>query len=144
MAKIITPDQLAGKSERSQQVALFCQAALYVNKYPCLKWLHAIPNANSHKMVSEGVRAGVADVFLPWPKWIYGLPSEDNPSGKHLIKSAGLYIELKTEKRRKEKNGGLSDEQIQFGIDIKAAGYQWFVCYGWQEAWQRIIEYLDE
>jgi len=132
----ITPEQLAGNTERSQQTALFCQAALNIKKYPCLKWLHAIPNANSHKMVSEGVRAGVADVFLP--KW-----SIIRISPVHVRQAHGLYIELKTEKRRKEKNGGLSKEQEEFGKDMIAAGYQWYVCYGWEEAWQRIEEYLN-
>lgn len=135
MGKQIQPEDLAGNTERSQQVALFAQAAIMRPKYPCLKWLHAIPNANSHTMVAEGVRAGVADIFLPMPKAARG------PQG--LAWYHGLYIELKTEKRRKEKNGGLSEDQIEFGEDIKAAGYQWYVCYGWQEAWQRIEEYLN-
>ena len=129
---MILPEQLAGRTEHSQQVALFCQAALHIHKYPQLKWLHAIPNANSHKMVREGVRAGVADTFLPVPI---------QTGWGHQF--AGLYIELKTEARRKEKNGGLSEEQIEFGLYAIAMGYRWYVCYGWQEAWQVIEEYLN-
>lgn len=124
---MLTADQIAGDTERSQQVALFAQAATYRPIYPDLKWLHAIPNANSHKQVAEGVRAGVSDIFLPVPIYPYH----------------GLYIELKTEARRKEKNGGLSKEQIDFLAYAKGRGYTAWVCYGWTEAWQRIVEYLE-
>lgn len=129
----ITPEMLAGNTERSHQCALFAWAALTGD--PRLKWLHAIPNANSQNQVAEGVRAGVADVFLPYPKYA-NLPQ---PS----IYCAGLYIELKLEKRRKEKNGGLSEAQIEFGKYAIDAGYQWYICYGWEEAKQRIEEYLN-
>ncbi len=126
---MITPEQIAGETETSQQRAVMVWAALQQNKY--LKWLHAIPNANSHKQVAEGVRAGIADLFLPVPiqtQW--------------AKMYAGLYIELKTEKRRKEKNGGLSEDQIEFGKYAIDIGYQWYVCYGWEEAKDRILEYL--
>lgn len=126
---MITPEQLAGDSEASQQKALMCWASLNRPTYPQLKWLHAIPNANSHRQVAEGVRGGVADVFLPWP------------IHREIIRH-GLYIELKTIKRRKDKNGGLSDEQIEFGKYAKSVGYQWYVAHGWEEASERILDYL--
>ena len=140
---MLSPEDIARDSESSQQAALFQQAALHLYKYPMLKWLHAIPNANSHKMVAEGVRGGVPDVCLPWPKWISGIPSEDNPSGRYLIKCAGLYIEMKLEKYRNRKNGGCSDDQIKWIDYLLSVGYQCYVCYSWQEAWQRIEEYLN-
>src|SRR5216684_1367533 len=129
MGRMITPEQIAGETETSQQRAVMVWAALQQNKY--LKWLHAIPNANSHKQVAEGVRAGIADLFLPVPiqtQW--------------AKMYAGLYIELKTEKRRKEKNGGLSEDQIEFGKYAIDIGYEWYVCYSWEEAKDRILEYL--
>lgn len=129
---MILPEQLAGKSEKSQQVALFAQAALHVHKYPQLKWLFAIPNANSHKMVSEGVRAGVPDIFLPCEKRYY------TDECYH-----GLFIELKIESRRKEKNGGCSDDQINYIAYLNKAGYKAVVCYGWEHAWKTILNYLD-
>lgn len=140
---VITPDQLAGRTEHSQQVALFAQAALHIYKYPQLKWLFAIPNANSHKMVSEGVRAGVPDICLPYPKWTYRLPSVDNPTGKYMMYLAGLYIELKIESRRTEKNGGCSQDQLEYLDYLNDAGYKAVVCYGWQDAWRVIEEYLN-
>lgn len=126
---VISPEQLSGETEHSQQVALFCWCALQQNKY--LKWIHAIPNANSHKQVSEGVRGGVADIFLPVPM--------QKGWGEMF---AGLYIELKVEKRRKQKDGGLSQDQIDFGKYAIDMGYQWRVCYGWKEASNVIEEYL--
>ena len=131
----ITPEMLARSGlESGEQKALFCQAGLHVGKYPQLRWLHAIPNANSHRQVAEGVRAGVSDIMLPWPMAYDG---EQSPS------VCGLYIELKTEKRRKEKNGGCSDEQLEFLDYANKVGYKAVVAYGWQEAWEIIIAYLN-
>lgn len=126
----ISPEQLAGPTEHSQQVALFAQCALHTHKYPQLKWIFAIPNANSHKQVSEGVRAGVPDICLPYPIW---------KGEYHPIPFAGLYIELK----RKEKNGGCSEDQLKYLDYLNEAGYKAVVCYGWQEAWKVIEEYLN-
>jgi hypothetical protein len=131
---VITPEQIAGESESSQQKALMVWASLNRLIYPQLKWLHAIPNANSHRQVAEGVRGGVADIFLPWPRF------ENLPIWTKCYH--GLYIELKTEERRKEKNGGCSKNQIEFGLYCGASGYMWYCCYGWEEARDRILEYL--
>lgn len=126
---MIKPEQLAGNTEASQQQALFAWAGLARPEYPQLKWLHAIPNANSHRQVAEGVRAGIADIFLPWP--VHG----------ERIRH-GLYIEMKLPKRLKEKNGGLLPDQMLFGEYAKSIGYEWFVCYGWADARDKIMEYL--
>jgi hypothetical protein len=140
---MIKPEDFINGSETGEQKAVFAWAGLNQHLYPQLKWLHAIPNANSHRMVAEGVRGGVSDIFLPWPKWIYGLPSQDNPTGKHLISVSGLYIEMKTEKRRKQKNGGLSEDQIDFIDYAREAGYKCEVCYSWIEARDAILGYLN-
>jgi hypothetical protein len=124
---MITPESFVDGSERGEQVALMCWAGFNQHLYPQLKWLHAIPNANSHRMVAEGVRAGVSDIFLPFPNnyWY------------------GLYIEMKTEKRRKQKDGGLSQDQIDFIDYANQAGYKCHVCYSWQEAKDAILEYIN-
>lgn len=132
---MIKPEQLAGDSEHSQQLALFCWAGLETKNYPQLKWLHAIPNANSHRQVSEGVRGGVPDICLPCCSWI-GVSPVASPV--HY----GLYIELKIEKRRNQKNGGCSDDQIEWLEYLNEAGYKAVVCYGWKEAKLAIEEYL--
>lgn len=121
-------------SEATHQKVIFIWAALNVCRYPQLKWLHAIPNANSHRQVAEGCRAGISDIFLPWPTMF-----------KHVIvtKYHGLYIELKVEKRRNQKNGGCSEDQLEFIDYANKLGYCAKVCYGWQEAVKVIEDYLN-
>lgn len=133
---MIRPENIKGDDERAEQTRLFVWASSVRSQYPQLKWLHAIPNANSHKQVAEGVRAGVADVFLPWPRWA------PISAGLSQLRFHGLYIELKIIKRMKEKNGGLSKEQMEFGEYAINVRYQWFCCYGWEAARDRILEYL--
>lgn len=130
---MIKPEQITGTDEKAEQIRLFCWAANNRDRYPQLKWLHAIPNANSHRQVAEGCRAGVSDVCLPYPvqnklNWVWW---------------HGLYIEMKLEKRRNQKNGGLSDEQIDFLNYAKSVGYCAEVCYGWEAAVKVIEEYLN-
>ena len=136
--KIIQPEDLVTGSEDGEQAALFCWSALNVYKYPMLKWLHSIPNGGSRhiaeatKMVAAGLRSGIWDIFLP-------LPIQTEWAKQY----AGLYIEIKIEKRRKEKNGGLSDDQLEFGSYAERMGYYCKVCYGWVEARDTIINYLE-
>lgn len=138
-AKAVTPEQLAASgSEDGEQAALFCWSASMCGQYPQLKWLHAIPNGGSRhvaeatKMVAAGLRKGVLDIFLPYvAPW----------NGKSIYH--GLYIEMKIEKRRNEKNGGLTDEQMEFITYAESAGYYCKVCYNWQEARDTILNYLE-
>ena len=137
--KKITPEQLAASgSEDGNQMAIFCWAADSVGKYPALKWLHAIPNGGSRhiveagKMVAAGLRSGVWDMFLPLPihtEW--------------AKQYAGLYIEMKEAKRRKHKNGGLSEDQLEFCQYAEQMGYYCAVCYSWEEARDVLIKYLE-
>ena len=114
----------------------------YAVAIPELKWLHHIPNGGGRgdsaksamirggQLKAEGVKAGVADLFLPvrrgqWP---------------------GLYIEMKKPAVKAKKEGilgGVSDEQKQFGDFVMAQGYGWMVCYSWREAAQAIEQYLN-
>ena len=84
----------------------------------------------------EGVRKGIPDVYLPWPTHL----TYDEQYG---IKYAGLYIEMKVESRRKQKNGGLSDEQVECIAYLRDVGYYVAVCYSWIEAWKVIEDYLN-
>lgn len=132
--KLITPEDLAASgTEDGHQAALFCWAALSVGTYPQLKWLYSVPNGGSRhiveamKMVGTGLRAGVPDIHLPYQRTMH----------------CGLYIELKIEKRRKEKNGGCSEDQLEWIDYLSDAGYCVAVCYGWQEARHTLINYLE-
>jgi hypothetical protein len=130
--KKLTPEMLAKSgSEDGHQMALFCWAADSVGMYPQLKWLFAIPNGGSRyiaeatKMVATGLRRGVPDVCLPY-----------------ALNYMGCFIELKIEKRRNTKNGGCSDEQLEWMDYLKTAGYYCAVCYSWIEAKDVLIKYL--
>lgn len=129
--------------EETHQKVIFVWAALNVGKYPCLKWLHAIPNANSHKQVAEGVRSGVSDLMLPYPIKKTILLDDELGRSNHTVVYHGLYIELKTEKRRNQKNGGCSDDQLEFIEYANSVGYKALVCYGWQESVKAIEDYLS-
>lgn len=129
----MTPEQLAKSgTEHAEQMALFCWAGQGEQqaRFPALRWLHAIPNAGARgnkvaasQLKAEGVKAGVADVFLPVtsPYW------------------AGLYIELK---RAKGVPSDVSQEQIEFAKHVTKQSYQWQVAFGYLEAVAIIEAYL--
>ena len=111
-----------------------------VDKWPQLKYMFVhIPNggfrhkAEAAKFVGTGVRAGVPDIFLA--HWGYSL--------RQTNRYFGLFIEMKTEKRRKEKDGGCSKEQLEWLMDLANNGYCAAVCYGWEEARDTLINYLE-
>ncbi len=137
---------------------------------PELAWLHAIPNGGSRgddektrairggALKAEGVKSGVADVFLPVPIWQtkrhdYEVLPPDNSdmSDFQFVESTeiaycGLYIEMKKPAQRPvkaESMGGVSEEQKEFGDFVKSQGYGWIVCYTWREAAQAIESYLN-
>lgn len=98
-----------------------------------LRWLHSIPNSGhgrqgqggairGNRMKVEGLKKGVADVFLPLPSGAFH----------------GLYIELKTFK------GRLSEEQKEFASYAASVGYHWTVATGYWEAIHSILMYLGE
>lgn len=164
----MTPDELckSGK-EHGNQAALFCWsacAAQFGFEYasddfaynlvtrnslswkpgfgqpypvPVLSRLHVIHNQGHGDAIrgarakAEGVKAGVPDIFLPVPRLENG--------GAWF---AGLYIELKQEKYRTHKDGGVSEKQSEWIDYLRGAGYCVEVAYGWREAAQAITKYL--
>ena len=73
------------RSEDTEQINVIAWADWNAIMYPELRWLHHIPNGGSRnkaeavKFKQMGVRSGVSDLCLPYPKGIYH----------------GLYIEMK-------------------------------------------------
>lgn len=125
----MTPEQFARSgTEHGHQVAVFCWAALNTQKYPELRWLHAIPNGGlrdkvvAGKLKAEGVKRGVADIFLPVRRGI----------------SCGLYIEMK------KPGGKATPEQKEFGAFVQSQGYLFYVCDHWQHAVNIIDSYLEK
>ena len=117
----------AMRSEDTEQIAVIGWANYAVNRYPELKWLHHIPNGGSRnrleavKLKQMGVRAGVSDLCLPYPKGMY----------------CGLYIEMKFGNNRQQ------ETQKEFLRDMAEAGHFVATCYSAEEAVKVIEEYLQ-
>lgn len=116
----------AMRSEDTEQINVMQWANWNTNHFPELKWLHHIPNGGSRnrleaiKLKQMGVKAGVSDLCLPYPKGIY----------------CGLYVEMKFGSNRQQ------DTQKEFLSDMAAAGHFVATCYSAEEAIRVITEYL--
>ena len=115
------------RSEDTEQINVIQWAGWNMNRYPELKWLHHCPNGGSRnrneavKFKQMGVRAGVSDLCLPYPKGMY----------------CGLYIEMKYGDNR------LQDTQKEFLADMAEAGHFVVTCYSAEEAIRILEEYLS-
>lgn len=115
------------RSEDTEQINVMLWAEWNKNRYPELKWLHHIPNGGSRnkqeavKLKQMGVKAGVSDLCLPYPKGIY----------------CGLYIEMKYGNNQHQKT------QKEFLTDMAAAGHYVATCYSAEEAVNILTEYLE-
>tara|TARA_R110002051_G_scaffold323700_1_gene418175 strand:- start:2779 stop:3186 length:408 start_codon:yes stop_codon:yes gene_type:complete len=117
-------------SEHDEQVALFDWVKLYAREEPRLRTMFAIPNQGGQgkgaiirgkKMVREGLRKGVPDIFLPVVTHEFG----------------GLFIEMKSEKGRP------SEEQIEYLNMLTEAGYLCGICHSFEQARSLIMDYLN-
>ena len=124
-----TPMPFAQRTEHEEQVALFQWAAINEYRWPCLRWMFAIPNGGKRdvrtavRLRAEGVKAGVPDIFLPYPTadgW------------------CGLWIELKHGSNKP------TQEQQEWLAALALAGYRVATCWGAKEAIQIIETYLRE
>lgn len=113
-------------SEHDEQVAVFRWAALHSSRWPCLERLFAIPNGGKRgavtamKLKAEGVKAGVPDIFLPWPTGGW----------------CGLWIEIKVGSNKPTEN------QRECLAWLGLNGYQTATCWGADEAIRVIEKYL--
>nr|DAI66254.1 MAG TPA: Nuclease [Caudoviricetes sp.] len=116
-------------TEDTEQAHIFAWAAWASGKYPELDLMHHIPNGGKRskseaaRFKAQGVKAGVPDIFLPCAR-----------GGYH-----GLYIELK-----RTKGGKLSAVQKEWIDALRGQDYKVIVCYGFDEAREVIINYLEE
>lgn len=115
----------AVRSEDTEQIAVIQWAQYSMGRYPELKWLYHCPNGGSRNqreavnLKQMGVKAGVSDLCLPYPKGIY----------------CGLYIEMKYGNNRQQ------DMQKEFLKDMAEAGHFVATCYSAEEAVKVIEEY---
>ena len=113
--------------EHHEQAALIRWANAQAGAIPELALLFAIPNgghrhkAVAGKMRAEGVKSGVPDLFLPARR------------GGH----AGLFIEMKAGKNRP------TAAQTEWQQALRLQGFASEVCYGFDEARETILAYLD-
>lgn len=113
--------------EAKEQELLFRWAELQKCKYPELRLLFAIPNGGSrHKIEAfnlkkQGVKSGIPDLMFPVSRKGYN----------------GLFIEMKAGK------GKTSENQEEWLRDLGEQGYKAKVCYGWEDAKNTILEYLE-
>lgn len=112
-------------NEHDEQVALINWFRM---QHKSIKYaLFAIPNGGLRnirvaiKLKQEGVLAGVSDLFLMVSRGTYH----------------GCFIEMKTEK------GKLSDKQKVFLSSAENYGYYTIIGYGFQDAKNKLQEYLN-
>lgn len=84
------------------------------------------------KMVAEGVKSGVPDLFLP----VAAHP------GASLSAVCGLFLEMKRVKHKTSKNGNCSAAQLEWHDKLRAQGYAVHVAFGWIEARDILLDYL--
>lgn len=117
----------AARSEDTEQIAVIQWSMWNTNRYPELKWLHHCPNGGSRnrleavKLKQMGIKAGVSDLCLPYPKGIY----------------CGLYVEMKFGDNRQQ------ESQKEFLADMAVAGHFVATCYSAEEAVKIIEEYCN-
>ena len=97
-------------------------------RFPCLRWLHAIPNGvrvagigAAVKARREGMTAGIADMFLPYPRDCWH----------------GLYLEFK-----RGKKGRLSKSQEDFRDWCDEFSYKFCVVHSVETGIQILQEYI--
>lgn len=129
----IAKADLPGASEDAHQAAFFAILTHRARTDPRLHWVFAVPNGGTRDKVSAGImvatgaRRGVWDICIPFPsgQWPLG------------------FIEFKRDVHRTEKNGGLSDKQVEFGkhlLDVKAWNA---VVYNYREGLDALDKYLS-
>lgn len=108
--------------EQMEQAKVIAWARANENNYSYLWLLHCSLNgvkmtkAQAGRAVAQGMKKGVADLFLPVKKGIF----------------SGLYIEMKSEK------GRISIEQSKFLKAVSDNDYSAFVCYSAVDAIAKI------
>ncbi len=114
------------RSEDTEQIRLMKWAEAAQEIYPELRWLHHIPNGGRRnrqeaiKLRNMGVKAGVADLHLPYPRGAYH----------------SLYVEMKYDRNT------LTPEQREFLSAMQIEGHKCIVCHSAEAAIESIRHYL--
>lgn len=117
----------AKRSEDTEQIRLMNWCRVNEDRYPELRWCFHIPNGGkrnkkeAEKFKQMGVKAGVSDIQLPFPKGIYN----------------GMFIELKYEHNSPTPN------QREFLRAMQEAGHYCCVCFSAEAAAKALESYLN-
>lgn len=112
--------------EADQQRKLFQWTTFIRVEHPEIDLMFHIPNGGSRNKLEaanlkkQGVKAGVPDLFLPVSR-----------GGYH-----GLFIKLKYGKNKP------TEKQTEWLTNLNEQGYAVAVCYGCDEASEKILKYL--
>ena len=113
--------------EAIEQAKVIAWAKRHEHIYPYLWLLHCSLNgvkmtkAQAVRAIAQGMKKGVADLFLPVKKGVY----------------SGLYIEMKSEK------GRTSIDQSKFLTAVSENDYLAHICYSAVEAIDKIKGYYN-
>lgn len=121
--------------EYSEQVKIFEWAFYKQKALPPLKFLFASQAGEKFKSQTQayraklaGLRAGVPDIFLPYPCGGF----------------CGLFIELKRPYKKGASKPKISEAQLEFLDYLNKVGYLARVCYGAEEAIDLIENYIKQ
>lgn len=121
-------------SEDEIQASFFEWVDENKERYPVLDLFYAIPNGSNKSKVLRwvmkltGLRSGVPDVHLPYPRAYVGVTG--------TIFYAGLWIEFKRPGERPSSN------QKVWILKLKNAKHRVEVCTSWHDAANVVIDYL--
>lgn len=128
----MTPEQVAkAGTEAAHQSAFMCWCNQQSDTR--LKRAFHVPNggtrnkAEASRLKSQGVKAGVPDVFIPIPCGQYH----------------GLWIEFKKPGLENRKNGGLRDDQVEYRDYLLSQNFGYFVAYSYLQAIDVVVQYLS-
>ena len=114
-------------NEHNSQAAFIRWCALQEKRYPELSLVYAVPNAAkrslrlAYYLKAEGMKSGIPDICLPYPKPPY----------------AGLWLEFKHGKNKS------TPSQLIWQAKLRAAGHRVEVVYTVDEAIRVTKEYLN-
>ena len=114
-------------NEYNSQCAFINWCILHEKKYPELSLVHSVPNeakrsyALANHLKKSGLRSGIPDICLPYPKPPY----------------AGLWLEFKHGKNKS------TPSQLIWQAKLRAAGHRVEVVYTVDEAIRVTKEYLN-
>jgi len=141
---------MRNEREHHDQVIVMNWCLLNKKKYPCLGFIYAIPNGGDRhaavgaKMKAEGVKKGMLDWCLPWPKQDF-IAGEIVGKGNFYV-VCGLYVEMKVSpvgypnSRPLSKISNDQKEWIKYFLDV---GYEVKVAWSADEAIGYLKEYVN-